>query len=87
MYEMATGTLPYFDISPSKIEEMVALGRFTPPIIRKRSISKEFNDIIVKAMARDLSQRYKSASELLSDLKRLRLTPLRERKSLKSGRE
>lgn len=82
MYEMVTGTLPYFDISPSKIEEMVSLGRFTPPIIRKRSISKEFNDIIVKAMARDLSQRYKSASELLSDLKRLRLTPLREREIL-----
>lgn len=82
MYEMVTGTLPYFDVSPSKIEEMVSMGKFTPPIIRKRSLSKEFNDIIVKAMARDLSQRYKSAYELLLDLKHLRQTPLREREIL-----
>lgn len=79
MYEMVTGTLPYFDISPQKIEELVSLGRFTPPIIRKRSISKEFNEIIVKAMARDMSQRYKSAAELLFDLKKLRHSPLKER--------
>lgn len=79
MYEMVTGTLPFFDISPQKIEELVSLGRFTPPILRKKSISKEFNDIIIRAMARDMSQRYKSATELLADLKKLRHSPLKER--------
>ncbi|NMB99507.1 MAG: serine/threonine protein kinase [Thermoanaerobaculaceae bacterium] len=79
MYEMITGTLPFFDISPQKIEELVSLGRFTPPIIRKKSVSKEFNEIIVRAMARDMSQRYKSAADLLLDLKKLRHSPLKER--------
>lgn len=79
MYEMVTGTLPFFDISPQKIEELVSMGRFTPPILRKKSISKEFNDIIIRAMARDMSQRYKSATELLTDLKRLRHSPLKEK--------
>jgi eukaryotic-like serine/threonine-protein kinase len=79
IYEMVTGTLPFFDISPQKIEELVALGRFTPPCLRNRAISKAFNDVIVKAMSRDLSQRYRNSAELLDDLKKLRHTPVKER--------
>lgn len=79
MYEMSTGTLPFFDVSPSKIEELVSLGRFTPPIVKRKSISKELNEIIVKAMARDMSNRYKSADELLYDLRKLKIKPLKER--------
>jgi len=79
LYEMVTGTLPFFDPNPSKIEEMVAAGHFTPPNLKNRRVSKEFSDIIVKAMARDLSQRYRSAVDLLKDLKRLRLTTPKDR--------
>ncbi|MCI4398150.1 MAG: protein kinase [Acidobacteria bacterium] len=79
MYEMVTGVLPFFDLNPSRIEEMVALGRFTPPNLKNRSVSKELSDIIVKAMARDLSQRYHAADELLSELKHLRATPQKQR--------
>lgn len=79
LYEMVTGVLPFFDLNPSRIEEMVALGRFTPPNLKNRSVSKELSDIIVKAMARDLSQRYHAADELLSELKRLRATPQKQR--------
>ena len=79
LYEMATGNLPFFDINPSKIEEMVASGRFTPPVLKNRRVSKEFSDIIVKAMARDLTQRYRTAEDLLADLKHLRVTPKRQR--------
>ena len=77
-YEMVTGILPYFDINPARIEELVAAGRFTPPNLKNRRVSKEFSDIIVKAMARDLSQRYKNVGDLLSDLKHLRVTPRKE---------
>lgn len=79
LYEMVTGVLPFFDLNPSRIEEMVALGRFTPPNLKNRSVSKELSDIIVKAMARDLSQRYHAADELLSEMKRLRATPQKQR--------
>lgn len=79
MYEMVTGVLPFFDINPSRIEELVAAGRFTPPNLKNRKVSKEFSDIVVRAMARDLSQRYRKADDLLQDLKHLRLTPRRDR--------
>jgi serine/threonine-protein kinase len=79
MYEMVTGVLPFFDINPSRIEEMVAAGRFTPPNLKNRQVGKALSDIIVKAMARDLSQRHRSADELLSEIRRLKTTPVRER--------
>ncbi len=79
MYEMVTGVLPFFDLNPSRIEEMVAAGRFTPPNLKNRAVSKAFSDVVVKAMARDLSQRYRAAGELLSDLRRVRATPERQR--------
>jgi len=79
LYEMATGVLPFFDLNPSRIEEMVAAGRFTPPNLKNRSVSKPFSDIVVKAMARDLSARYGKAADLLADLKRLKSTPQRQR--------
>lgn len=79
MYEMVTGVLPFFDLNPSRIEELVAAGRFTPPNLKNRKVSKDLSDIVQKAMARDLSQRYRSAEDLLTDLRHLRATPRRER--------
>ena len=79
MYEMVTGVLPFFDLNPSRIEELVAAGRFTPPNLKNRKVSKEYSEIIQKAMARDLSQRYRSADDLLSDLRHLRAVPRHER--------
>lgn len=79
MYEMVTGVLPYFDINPVRLEELVALGRFTPPNLKNRRVSKEFSDIVSRAMARDLSQRYRGAAELLEELRRLRTSTPRQR--------
>lgn len=79
MYEMVTGVLPFFDINPARIEELVALGRFTPPNLKNRRISKEFSDVISKAMARDLSHRYRSAADLLEELRRLKTTTRQQR--------
>lgn len=79
MYEMVTGVLPFFDINPARIEELVAQGRFTPPNLKNRRVSKEFSDIVVRAMARDLSQRYRTAAELLEDLRRLKSTTRQQR--------
>lgn len=79
MYEMVTGVLPFFDINPARIEELVAQGRFTPPNLKNRKVGKELSDIVVRAMARDLSQRYRTAAELLEDLRRLKSTTRQQR--------
>jgi len=68
LYQMLTGTLPYFSPNPAQIERMVAQGRCTPPKLRNTQIPREISDIIMKAIAPDLSARYQRASELLEDL-------------------
>ncbi len=68
LYQMLTGTLPYFSPNPAQIERMVAQGRCTPPKIRNSQIPRELSDIVMKAIAADVSQRYQRASELLDDL-------------------
>jgi len=67
-YQMLTGTLPYFSPNPAQIERMVALGRCTPPKLRNTQIPREISDIIMKAIASEVSERYQRASELLEDL-------------------
>jgi serine/threonine protein kinase len=67
-YQMLTGTLPYFSPNPAQIERMVALGRCTPPKLRNTQIPREISDIIMKALAAEVSERYQRASELLEDL-------------------
>ena len=68
LYQMLTGTLPYFSPNPAQIERMVAQGRCTPPRIRNSQIPREVSDIVMKALATDTSERYQRASELLDDL-------------------
>ena len=68
MYQMLTGTLPYFSPNPAQIEKMVAQGRCTPPRIRNGLIPREISDIIMKAIAPEIPERYQRAGELLDDL-------------------
>ncbi len=68
LYQMVTGTLPYFSPNPAQIERMVAQGRCTPPLIRNSQIPREVSDIVMKAISTDLTERYQRASELLDDL-------------------
>jgi eukaryotic-like serine/threonine-protein kinase len=68
LYQMLTGTLPYFSPNPAQIERMVAQGRCTPPRIRNTQIPKEISDIVMKALAKDVAERYQRAGELLEDL-------------------
>ena len=68
LYQMLTGTLPYFSPNPAQIERLVAQGRCTPPKLRNTSIPREISDIVMKAIAPDLGARYQRASELLEDL-------------------
>jgi serine/threonine-protein kinase len=68
LYQMLTGTLPYFSTNPAQIERMVAQGRCTPPKVRNAQVPREISDIVMKALAPELKERYQRASELLEDL-------------------
>jgi serine/threonine-protein kinase len=68
LYQMMTGTLPYFSPNPAQIERLIAQGRCTPPRLRNSQIPKEISDIAMKAIAPEVPERYQRASELLEDL-------------------
>ena len=68
LYQMLTGTLPYFSPNPAQIERLVAQGRCTPPRLRNTQIPKEISDIVMKSLSTEVSDRYQRASELLEDV-------------------
>src|SRR5580704_1104305 len=73
MYEMATGSSPFFGQSVADI--IAGLLAREPEPIRKRvpQFPRELDRVIQKALAKDKEQRYSSAAELLADLERVRL--------------
>jgi eukaryotic-like serine/threonine-protein kinase len=68
LYQMLTGTLPYFSPNPAQLEKLVAGGRLTPPNMRNNRIPREISDIIMKALAPEVTERYQRAAELIDDL-------------------
>jgi serine/threonine protein kinase len=68
MYEMLTGALPYQTPSPADLERLVRGELVAPPRLKNSKIPRELNDIIMRAMAPSVSERYQRAGELLDDL-------------------
>jgi eukaryotic-like serine/threonine-protein kinase len=68
MYEMLTGVLPYQTPSPADLERLMRGELVSPPRARNSRIPRELNDIILRAMAPEVSNRYQRAGELLEDL-------------------
>jgi len=68
MYQMLTGELPYATPAPSDIQRLVRGELVTAPRLKNSRIPKAVNDIVLKALAADATQRYQRASDLLTDL-------------------
>jgi serine/threonine protein kinase len=68
MYQMLTGVLPYDTPAPSDLDRLMSGELVSPPRLRNPSIPKAINDVVMRAMAPDLSERYQRASELLDDI-------------------
>jgi serine/threonine protein kinase len=68
MYQMMTGVLPYQTPSPADLERLMRGEMVSPPRSRNGRIPQRVNDIIMKAMAPDVQDRYQRASDLLDDL-------------------
>ena len=57
--------------NPMEIYKRAKAGNITPLIKKETSVSSDLNWIIMKALAPDLSKRYKKVEEIITDLNNL----------------
>lgn len=79
MYQMLTGMLPYETPSPADLERLMRGELVEEPRARNAAVPAPINDIVMKALAPDVSKRYQRANELLEAIlgarKQVRRTP------------
>jgi serine/threonine protein kinase len=77
MYQMLTGELPYETPTPKDLGRLMRGELTTPPRLKNPKIPKSINDIVLKAMAPEIHQRYQRAAEVLDDVLSARASGLR----------
>lgn len=73
MYEMITGSVPFHGDSPITVALKHIREEITPPSKINNSIPNNLEKIIIKLTKKEQSLRYKSAEELLIDLRKVKL--------------
>jgi serine/threonine protein kinase len=68
MYQMLTGVLPYDMPAPSDFEKLKRGELVSAPRLKNPSIPKSIDEIVMRALAADVSARYQRAEDLLNDL-------------------
>ena len=68
MYQMLTGILPYDAPAPADLDRLMSGELVSPPRLKNPSIPKAISDIVMRAMAPDVTARYQRASDLLEDV-------------------
>lgn len=68
MYEMLTGSLPYDAESPVTVALKHIQENFVEPILVDNSIPTAVNDIVVKAMEKDMANRYQNVRDMIDDI-------------------
>ena len=68
LYQMLTGGLPYDTLAPSDVDKLMSSDLVVPPRLKNNTIPSNLSDIVMHAMAPNVSSRYQRASELLDDL-------------------
>jgi serine/threonine-protein kinase len=76
MYQTLTGSLPYNTPTPADLERLMRGELTTPPRARNAKIPKGISDIVVKAMAVDIPNRFQRASEVLEAILAARARPV-----------
>ena len=71
LYEMVTGKLPFDGDTPVSVALKHIQETPKEPIEINKDIPIGVNNIIMKAMAKDISERYQSAGEMQKDLERI----------------
>jgi tetratricopeptide (TPR) repeat protein/predicted Ser/Thr protein kinase len=72
LYEMATGQLPFRGESPGVIFESILSRSPVSPVRLNPGLPPKLEDIILKALEKDRSLRYQHASDMHTDLLRLK---------------
>jgi eukaryotic-like serine/threonine-protein kinase len=78
MYQMVTGVLPYDTPAPADIPRLMTGELVSAPRLKNPAIPKSVSDVILRAMAPDVTARYQRASDLLTDLLATRPAPVRK---------
>jgi serine/threonine protein kinase len=82
LYEMLTGTVPFYDADPLKIAQAFTSQQILAPHLRNPIVPKAFSEVVMKALAVNLGERYLSAQALLEALRRLKESVARETRPL-----
>jgi serine/threonine protein kinase/tetratricopeptide (TPR) repeat protein len=72
LYEMATGAMPFHGESSGVIFKSILDSVPPPPIRFNRDLPSKLEDIIAKALEKDRNLRYQHASDIRTDLQRLK---------------
>ena len=78
MYEMLTGTVPFYDADPVKIAQAFQSTPIVPPHLRNAAVPKPLSEVVMRALAVNLGDRFLSAQEFLKALKPLKEGVARE---------
>jgi len=78
IYEMLTGTVPFYDADPVKIAQSFQSTPVVPPHLRNPAVPKALSDAVMKALAINLGERYLSAQEFFKALAALKEGMARE---------
>lgn len=78
LYEMLTGTVPFYDADPVKIAQAFQSQPIVPPHLKAPAVPKALSDVTMKALSVNLGDRYISAAAMLEDLRRVREAVNRE---------
>ena len=68
MYQMLTGVLPYDTPAPSDLDKLMSGELVSPPRLKNPAIPKLISDIVMRALAPEITDRYQRAPELLEDV-------------------
>jgi serine/threonine-protein kinase len=78
LYEMLTGTVPFYDADPVKIAQAFQSTPIVPPHLKNAAIPRSLSEVVMKALTVNLGDRFLSAQEFLKALKGVRDSVSRE---------